>query len=190
MKVLGILGSPRVKGNTHLLLEAALKGAGENGAETETILADKIHVEPCREYYGCERDGNCVIRDDMDGIYPKLLAADVLLVASPIFFYAVPAQLKLIIDRCQALWVRKHRLEMPMGAPGRKAGLICVGATSGEKLFYSTLYTMKYFFDAVDADLNEKLLVRGVDERGAIKDHPEHLAAAYEMGKRLAPPAA
>ena len=100
MKVLGIMGSPRIKGNTDLLLDEALKGAQSQGAEVEKIVVDKLKIAPCREYYGCLRDGNCVIRDDMDDIYPKLLEADGIIVASPIFFYGLTAQLKALIDRC------------------------------------------------------------------------------------------
>jgi len=81
LKVLGIMGSPRIKGNTDLLLEEALRGAQSQQAEVEKIVVDKLKISPCREYYGCLRDGNCVIRDDMDGIYPKLLSADAVIVA-------------------------------------------------------------------------------------------------------------
>ena len=73
LKVLGIMGSPRMKGNTDLLLDEALKGAQSQGAEVEKLKVDKLKITPCREYYGCTRDGNCVIKDDMDAIYPKLL---------------------------------------------------------------------------------------------------------------------
>ncbi len=111
MKVLGIMGSPRLKGNADLLLDEALRGARERGAEVEKIIIDKLKIAPCREYYGCLNDGNCVIRDDMDAIYPKLLAADAVIAATPIFFYTVSAQLMQLISRCQALWSRKYVLK-------------------------------------------------------------------------------
>ena len=99
MRVLGIMGSPRIKSNTDLLLDEVLKGTKSLGAEVEKIIVDKLKIAPCREYYGCLRDGNCVIRDDMDDIYLKLLAADIIIVASPIFFYGLTGQLKALIDR-------------------------------------------------------------------------------------------
>ena len=101
MKALGIMGSPRIGGKTDLLLDEALRGLRSRGAETEKIVVDSLKIGPCREYYGCLRDGNCVIRDDMDEVYPKLLGADILIVASPMFFYALSAQVKALIDRCQ-----------------------------------------------------------------------------------------
>ncbi len=185
MKVLGIMGSPRLRGNTELLLDEALRGAREKGAETEKITAAKLKIAPCREYYGCLKDGNCVIRDDMDDIYPKILAADAVIMATPIFFYTVSAQLMLLISRCQALWARKYVLKN-LDIPLKKGAFIAVGATRGAKLFDGPKLTLKYFFQAINAEYTDELLIRGVDKRGEIKDHPDYLAAAYELGKKLA----
>ena len=186
MKVLGLMGSPRTKGNTDLLLDEAPKGAKKQGAATEKLVIDKLKIAPCKEYYGCLQDGNCVIRDDMDSVYPALVAADAVIVAAPMFFYGVSAQLKALIDRCQALWARKYVLKWKMSDSPRKGALIAVGATRGEKLFEGSILTVTYFFKALDADYADELLVRGVDLRGEIKEHPEALKAAFEMGKRLA----
>lgn len=185
MKILGIMGSPRIKGNTDLLLDEALKGAQSQEAETEKIILDKLKIAPCREYYGCLKDGNCVIRDDMDDIYPKLLDVDAIIVASPIFFYTVSAQVLAFISRCQALWARKYILKN-LDIPLRKGTFIAVGATRGEKLFDGPKLTMKYFFKAINAEYTDELLIRGVDKRGEIKEHPTALTEAFELGKRLA----
>ena len=185
MKVLGIMGSPRMKGNTDLLLDEALKGVESQQAEVEKILADKLQIAPCKEYYACLKDGKCVIKDDMDDIYDKLLIADVVIIASPMFFYTVSAQLMLLISRCQALWARKYVLKN-MDIPEKKGAFIAVGATRGEKLFDGPKLTIKYFFQAINAGYTDELLVRGVDKKGEIKDHPTALSDAYELGKRLA----
>ena len=178
------MGSPRIKGNTDLLLDEALKGAQSQEAETEKIILDKLKIAPCREYYGCLKDGNCVIRDDMDDIYPKLLDVDAIIVASPIFFYTVSAQVLAFISRCQALWARKYILKN-LDIPLRKGAFIAVGATRGEKLFDGPKLTMKYFFKAINAEYHDELLIRGVDKRGEIKEHPTALNEAFELGKRL-----
>ena len=185
MKVLGIMGSPRIKGNTDLLLDEALKGAQSLGAEVEKITVDKLDIAPCKEYYACLKDGRCIIRDEMDAVYPRILAADAVIVASPIFFYAVSAQTMLLISRCQALWARKYVLKN-LDIPVKKGAFIAVGATKGAKLFDGPKLTVKYFFKAINAEYSEELLVRGVDKRGEIKDHPESLAEAFELGERLA----
>ncbi|MCX5995431.1 MAG: flavodoxin family protein [Chloroflexi bacterium] len=186
LKVLGIMGSPRIKGNTDLLLEEALKGAKSQGAEVEKIVVDKLKIAPCKEYLGCFKDGNCVIRDDMDDIYPKLLGADVVIIASPMFFYGVSSQAKALIDRCQALWARKHILKQSLPNSGRKGAFIAVGATKGKRLFEGAILTVKYFFEAIGVEYADELLIRGVDARGEIKEHPIALSDAFELGRRLA----
>lgn len=185
MKVLGIMGSPRIRGNTDLLLEEALKGAKSQGAEVEKIVVDKLKIAPCKEYLGCFKDGNCVIRDDMDDIYPKLLGADVVIIASPMFFYGVSSQAKALIDRCQALWARKHILKQSLPNGGRKGAFIAVGATKGKRLFEGAILTVKYFFEAIGVEYADELLIRGVDARGEIKEHPIALSDAFELGKRV-----
>jgi len=180
------MGSPRRKGNTDLLLDEALKGAESQGAETEKIIVDRLEIAPCREYYGCLRDGNCVIRDDMDWIYPKLIDADVVIVASPIFFYGLTSQVKALIDRSQALWARRYILKQDLPDSGRRGALISVGATSGKRLFDGAILTVKYFFKSIGVEYAGELLVRGVDKRGEIKEHPTALKDAFELGRRLA----
>ena len=186
MRILGIMGSPRLGGNTDLLLDAALNGAQSQGAEVEKLVIDKLNISPCREHYGCLEDGHCVIRDDMDAVYPKLLAADVIVVASPMFFYGITAQLKALIDRCQALWARKHVLMQNWPAAGRKGAFIAVGATKGEKLFDGSIATVRYFFKTIGVEYAEELLIRGVDQKGDIQQHPSALKDAFELGRRLA----
>jgi multimeric flavodoxin WrbA len=185
LKVLGIMGSPRIHGNTDLLLDQTLKGAQEAGADTEKIKITKVEVKPCLEDYGCAIMGICTIRDDMDVIYEKLLLADIIIVASPMFFYSVPAQLKSLIDRAQAIWARKYLLKQDVSGKKRKGAFIGVGATKGKNLFDGVMLTMKYFYDAIDVEYTDNLLFRQIDQKGEIKDHPTALADAFELGKKL-----
>jgi multimeric flavodoxin WrbA len=178
------MGSPRITGNTDLLLDEALKGAQSRGAETEKITADRLKIAPCKEIYHCLEDGTCPLRDDMTTLYDKILAADAVIVASPIFFYTVSPQLLALISRCQALWSRKYVLKT-LNIPVKKGAFIAVGATRGAKLFDGPKLTVQYFFKAINAEYKEELLIRGVDKKGEIKDHPDYLANAYELGKRL-----
>jgi multimeric flavodoxin WrbA len=186
VKILGIMGSPRIKGNTDVLLDQALEGARSQGAEVEKIIIDKLNIAPCREYYGCARDGNCVIRDDMGEVYPKLLSADSVIIASPMFFYGLSAQAKALIDRCQALWARKHILKQNLSGSGRKGAFIAVGATKGKNLFNGSILTVKYFFEAIGVEYSHELLVYGVDRKGEIREHPTALADAFDLGRKLA----
>ncbi len=179
------MGSPRLGGNTDLLLDAALRGALGQGAEVEKVIVDRLNISPCREHYGCLEDGQCVIRDDMDALYPKLLEADCIVVASPMFFYGVTAQLKSLIDRCQALWARKYVLKQTWPGAGRRGAFLGVGATRGEKLFDGSIATVRFFFKTIGVEYSEELLVRGVDRKGEILQHPSALRDAFELGARL-----
>ena len=185
MKVLGIMGSPRIKGNTDLLLDEALRGSETCSAEVEKVVVDGLNISPCKEYYGCLKDGNCVIRDDMDDIYTKLLDADRLIVASPIFFYGLTSQLKALIDRCQATWARQYVLKQKLSDKERKGAFIAVGATRGDHLFDGSILVIKYFFKAIDVQYVDELFVRGIDQKGDITKHPTALCDAFELGKKL-----
>jgi multimeric flavodoxin WrbA len=186
MTVLGIMGSPRRQSNTEILLDKALEGAREAGAEVEKVLVSKLKISPCLEIYACRKDGNCAIKDDMQVLYKKLLEADHVIFASPMFFYSVTSQAKAVIDRCQALWVRKHVLGMGKEDERERRGVfISVGATRGTKLFDGAVLTVKYFFDAIGVKYSGDLLVRGIDNRAQIKEHPTALEDAFRLGQEL-----
>jgi multimeric flavodoxin WrbA len=186
-KILGLSGSPRRGGNTDILLEEMLKGAEAQGAKTEKIIISQLSVTPCIECHGCDEDGVCVLKDDMEEVYPKFLEADWIILASPIFFYGVTGWTKALIDRVQSLWVRKYRLKLPPAQPGRsrRGFFISVGATKGARLFEGAVLTVKYFFDAVGADFAGQLLFKGIEEKGDIRNHPSALREAFDAGKAL-----
>jgi multimeric flavodoxin WrbA len=186
MKVLGIWGSPRRGGNTAILLDAFLEGAAQGGAAAEKVALRDLKISPCLEIYHCFKDGTCPIKDDMQTLYPKLLEADVVALASPIFFYGLSAQAKAMIDRTQAQWARRYVLKQDFPGPLRQGVLLCVGATHGKLIFVGPRLTAKYFFDAINVTYAAEILVRGVDEKGAILEKPEVLTAARDLGRGLA----
>ncbi|NIQ39627.1 MAG: flavodoxin family protein [Proteobacteria bacterium] len=186
--ILAIYGSPRRKGNTARLLDRAVEGALDAGAKVEKVVLRDLTMSPCLEIYGCKKTGRCVIKDDFETIYDQLMACSGLMLASPIFFYSVSATTKILMDRCQSLWVRKYWIDkVPYGewTPKRKGLFIAVGATKGKRLFEGTLLTVRYFFDVLDAELWKTLLYRGLDFEGDVLKHPEYLREAHEAGKEL-----
>lgn len=188
MKLLGIFGSPRRGGNTDLLLEEALKGAEKEGAEVERLYVTDFNITPCKECHGCDQIGQCVVLDDMQKIYPKLLEADAIILASPVFFYGITGWAKAFVDRCQVFWARKYLLKDPsLGKEGkkRKGYLISVGGTKGQRVFEGTILTAKYFFDVLNAEYVGDLVFRGIDAKGDILMQPEALKQAYEIGRKL-----
>jgi multimeric flavodoxin WrbA len=187
-EILAIYGSPRRKGNTAVLLDQAVQGAVDAGARVEKVILRDLKMSPCLEIYGCKKTGRCVIQDDFQKIHDQLLECDGLMVASPIFFYTVSAHMKILMDRCQSLWVKKYWIDkVPYGQQkARRKGLfISVGATKGKRLFDGTLLSIKYFFDVLDTEIWKALLYRGIDFEGDVSKHPEYLQEAYEAGKEF-----
>jgi multimeric flavodoxin WrbA/protein-tyrosine-phosphatase len=174
MLVLGLQGSPRKGGNTDTFLASFIKKAKEAGASVETLQVSRSGITPCRGCGYCEKKGTCVIADDPMAleVYGLMRRADVIVAASPVFFYGISAQLKGLIDRSQTLWSRKYvyKLKDPLAAT-RKGVLFGVAASRGRQLFDGIHLTAKYFFDAVDADYCHSMTYRGVEAKGAIADH-------------------
>ena len=182
MFILGLQGSPRKKGNTDSFMTAFMERAAETGAAVQTIQVARAGIVPCLGCGYCETHGTCVIADDpmSNEIYGLLRKADLVVAASPVFFYGISAQLKVLMDRCQTLWSRKYiyKLKDPLAAT-RKGLLFSVAASRGRQLFDGIHLTAKYFFDAIDAGYDMSLTYRGIESKGAIR-HREGLAADIE----------
>jgi len=187
MLALGLQGSPRKKGNSDLLLAAFMKALASHGARTYTIPVTQQHIEPCKELTVCEKKGTCPLDDDMGReIYALLRQADIIVAASPVFFYNVTAQLKALIDRCQALWARKYMLKLhDPGHRIRRGFLLAVGASRGKQLFDGFHLTAKYFYDAVAAEYAGSLTYRGIEGRGHILEHPDLEADVSQAASKL-----
>jgi multimeric flavodoxin WrbA len=183
VKVLGVLGSPRQGGNTDLLLEAALKGAAEAGAEVEKVALDRLDIRPCTACDGCRDGVRCVIDDDMTALYGKVERADIIILASPVYFDAVTAQTKAFIDRCQLFWYRKYVLKMK--GKSRGSAFVSVGARVRTD-FEAPEATARALFYTLDAMPCQFLTFAGFEEPGSIEDHPRALAEAHALGGRLA----
>lgn len=187
MRVLGIAGSPRRGGNTDLLLEEALKGAASKDAEVKTVVLNPLQIAPCQHCDACLETGRCRIKDDMQGVYDELEQADRIVLAAPIHFMGLSAQMKVMIDRCQCLWVRKYVLKVPpLGDDRPRKGLfVSVGGTKYKDLFDAGRQVVKSLFTVLNIEYAGELLFEGIDEKGAITRHPDALKQAFEAGERL-----
>jgi hypothetical protein len=124
-------------------------------------------------------------------IYSLLRQADVVVAASPVYFYGVTAQLKSLIDRCQTLWSRKYRLKLAdPGAATRAGVMLAVGATRGAKLFDGLHLTMDYFFDAIAARNAGSLTYRGIEHAGDMARHPQVRGEAAALVRQVCGPLA
>ena len=188
-KIIAIYGSPRRKGNTAALLKKAVEGARDFGAEVEEIMLRDLKISPCLEIYGCAQAGECAIKDDFQKVRDKILDSRGLMLASPVFFYAVSSHTKILMDRFQSLWVKKNwvdKLPADQRSIKRKGLFISVGATKGKKLFDGILLSVRYFFDVLDMELWKALLYRQLDFQDDVLKHSEYLEEAYNAGKAFA----
>ena len=190
ISVLGIAGSPRRSGNSELLLDQFLVGAESGGAEVAKVLAARLKIAGCIECDRCWSDGRCVVQDEFQDLYERLIAADIIVLATPVFFAGLPAQLKAVIDRSQCQWARKFKLKAPLAATPaghsrRRGVLLAVGGDARED-FSGVIQTAKRFFDVQEADFWGRLLYAGVDAKNEILDHPTAMQEAYDLGVRAA----
>jgi len=190
MLVLGFQGSPRKKGNTSFLLSTFMQAVEKLGAQTRIIEVAQKNIMPCKEYVVCERKGYCPIDDDIKTeIYPLIRQAEIVVLASPIFFFNMTAQLKAVVDRCQLFWARKYKLRLTDPAKKTKRGfLLSVGASKGKSLFEGLQLTAKYFFDAIDARFEGSLTYREIEGPKDMTKHPEVLADVEKAAADLIGP--
>lgn len=188
IKVLGIYGSPRAEGNTDQLLDKALEGAEAQGAEISSVYARKLKMSGCLECGGCDKTGKCVVKDDMQKVYPLIEEAAIIILSSPMFFYSVTAQVKAIMDRSQAMWsgrmLTKTKEQRKQYDSGR-GYLIASGATRGKNLFEGAELTTRYFFDALDMSYEGGLFFRRIEKPSDIKEKEGALESAFAFGKKI-----
>ena len=176
-KVLILSGSPRKGGNSDLLCDEFVRGTTESGNEVEKIRIAEKKIGFCRACYYCrDHGGNCVIKDDMAEVMQKIVEADVLVLASPVYFYAIDAQLKAVIDRTVSRWTEVKNKDFYY---------IMTAADSDRAAMETTLACFRGYAACVNG-AKEKGIVYGTDvyEKGAIKNSPA-MKQAYEMGREI-----
>lgn len=169
MKILAILGSPR-KGNSEILLNEAIKNCDKTSNEITIINPCKLNISGCTACDGCKDTGQCIISDDMDRVYPLLRESHRVIIASPIFFFGIPAQFKLLIDRCQCLWYEKYVLKKTSTQNIKKKALILLvgGMKKGEIGVTCAEATLKAFLRTIDVREHKTLSYLGYDKPGDI----------------------
>ena len=177
MRIVVLSGSPRRNGNTDMLVDSFVRGASVDN-KVEVIRVADLNVSPCT---GCEKCKTsegivCSMVDDMSRVYDSLSRADMLVLASPVYFYGITAQLKTVIDRLHTPVRRTY--------PIRKMGILLVGASELPQVFDSILVQYQLTLDYFDLEDMGRILVRGVRGKGEIEGNPA-LEDAYRMGLSL-----
>ena len=174
--VLILSGSPRKNGNSDLLCDEFMKGAIEAGHQVEKIRVAEKNIGYCRACYGCKDTGVCVIKDDMAEVLQKMIDCDVLVLASPVYFYSIDAQLKAVIDRSVARWLEVKDKELYY---------IMTAADSEKASMETTLACFRGYADCVEGAKEMGVIYgTGVYEKGEVKD-TKAMQEAYEMGLQV-----
>jgi len=183
--LLAIASSPRRNGNSETLLKEFCRAAEDAGWKVDLVRINDMKFRACQACDACAKDGRCILQDDMQDIYPKLTESDALVIASPVTFGSLNAQLKMFIDRFQCWWHAKYTLEKPFVTEkaNRQGFFICVGALKRKRYCENALEIIRVFFHNINHQLGGSLFFRGYDEKGAILEDPEALADAYRAGK-------
>ena len=176
-KVLILSGSPRIGGNSDLLCDEFMKGVKDTGHEVTKINIASKKIAPCRACYYCrEHHGECVCKDDMADILNEMIAADVIVLASPVLFYSICAQLKAVIDRTVARWLEVKDKEFYY---------IMTAADDDKKAMETTLACFRAYADCVDGAIERGILYgTGVYEKGEILNKTT-IDEAYKMGSMV-----
>jgi len=176
MKVLAICGSPRKEGNTEIMLKEALKGAEEEGAEAELITLAEKRIEYCLGCDDCKYP--CVIRDDMDEIYKKMINADIIILGTPVYWCTLSGLLKNFIDRCTCLNEPDFKLKDKIGG-----GITVSGYFVGN---VEALYAIWDFFNWTEMIMPGRNSAEGFAlKAGEILKRKDDLKNARDLGKRL-----
>ncbi len=175
-KVLILSGSPRKGGNSDLLCDEFMKGALEAGHEVEKILVQEKNVSCCLGCYACEGTGVCAIKDDMADIMQKMIDCDVMVLASPVYFYSIDAQLKAVIDRSVCRWTEVKNKEFYY---------IATCADTEKESAETTIACFRGYADCVEGAVEKGVIYgTGVYQAGEVKDK-KYMQEAYEMGKNM-----
>jgi len=174
--ILVLVGSPRAKGNTEILADAFIKGATKNGNNAYKVNLRKLKINGC---LGCRyciaHDGKCVLRDDMDQIYPLIDNADMIVFATPVYFYTMSAQIKAVIDRLYA----KHNFEFKITT----CALLAVAADDGD-VFEPLISTYEHIVSYLKWENVGMVTVNCVSNKGDILGRDE-LKLAEQLGESI-----
>ncbi|EGW41587.1 flavodoxin family protein [Desulfosporosinus sp. OT] len=175
LSVLGIACSPRRNGNTTRLVLEAMETAKAEGHATELVYLSDLKINPCQGCGACSAKGICVIKDDIPNLQEKLIRADRLILAAPIFMMGINAQSKILIDRMQTFWALKYLHHQTLINPSGYERIGLFLATAGTKkldVFECAERSIKTLFHMLDIQYAPPCLYKGIDQAGEINEHP------------------
>jgi multimeric flavodoxin WrbA len=187
--VIGISGSPHRHGNTETLLDSFLDGARNAGGSVEKVILKEVSYTSCMGCNACHKTGKCIVQDEAPGLFEKVMAADCLAVASPIYSMGITAELKGLIDRTQYIWARKFILKnlyFPTGQIKRHKGIfISTAGLSWDNVFDAAFPIITAFFNTIGYEYYDNIIANDMDRYKGIRGHPTALNEAFEKGEKV-----
>ena len=180
-KILGVIGSPRKKGNTHILVSRILDGAKAEGADTEILFLNDLDIRECDGCHSCWKGRQCSKKDDMNVIYPKIIESDIIIFGTPVYWYGPTALMKCFIDRFVYFNCPKNRSKIK-----GKAAVLAIpfeedNIKTADLLIRFFVKSLRY----LEMKIIGKILSPGVSARGDILKREEFLEKGYQLGKRI-----
>jgi multimeric flavodoxin WrbA len=181
-KILGVVGSPRRKGNTHLLVSSILDGAEAGGASTEIIFLNDLKIRECDGCHICWTGKHCSKKDDMNRLYPQIIQSDVIVFGTPVYWYGPTALMKCFVDRFVYFNCPENREKI-------RGKFAAIAVPFEEETLKTAALLVKFFEKSLgylEMNLTAKILVPGVSRRGDIMKKRNVLQKAYRLGLKLA----
>jgi multimeric flavodoxin WrbA len=181
MQVLAIIGSPRKNGNTDILVSRIVEGAKASGAEVETVRLGEISIRECDGCHACWRGRDGSKDDDMRRLYPRIVAADAIVLGTPVYWYGPTALMKAFIDRFVYFNSEANRAQIR----GKKAAVAVVLEEDKQATWQPVLDFFANSLGYLEMPLAGTIVVPGVGEKGAVRAKPDRLDEAERLGRLL-----
>jgi multimeric flavodoxin WrbA len=181
IKILGIVGSPRKRGNTHILVTRILDGAKAEGADTEILFLSDLDIQECDGCHSCWKGRQCSKKDDMNVIYPRIIESDIIIFGTPVYWYGPTALMKCFIDRFVYFNCPENRAKIK-----GKAAVLAIpfeedNIKTADLLIRFFVKSIKY----LEMEIIGKILCPGVSTRGDILKKEKFLRKGYQLGRKI-----
>jgi multimeric flavodoxin WrbA len=188
-KIIALMGSPLLQGNTAKLLDEAIRGAVAAGCEVEKIEVTTLQFNACREIFYCRNEETCAMKDDITPLYEKFRITDGIIIASPVMTMGIPGRLKSFMDRFQVYFMAKYVRRNPL-VPKKKRdcrlGLyLGISGMNVPHVFDGAKMTVQAFFHIIDVKYWDELLIRDMDTKQDLSQYPELLEEAFKKGREM-----
>lgn len=183
-RILTIYCGPRRSGNTEILLDKVIEGISKENSYISKVILKELNIQPCTACYGCSNTGKCIVYDNMSELYKSIEAADVIILASPIYFGNVSSLGKIMIDRCQSFWCGKYTAKVKEVYTEKKGYFVATAGSNEKKGFRCARYTVKLFFSACGAAYKGELFAGNTDIM-EIKNNTYELERALSFGRGI-----